>query len=200
MLSMLIVPIALLLTIVGAEKYAIQADSMAPNFIQGDIALGWRYPYGFSRYSFRSFSLPIEGRLFGSQPNRGDVVALCAPPSCNALYIKRIVGLPGDTIQMVRGVLHINGKPVQLTVIGPYAPDLGGKPTATVQRETLPDGPSYEVLNIEDGSVGDDSRKFEVPVGKYFVLGDNRDNSSDSRFRLGFVPYQFLISRIDRIR
>jgi signal peptidase I len=172
MLSIFIAPIAFLWAIVGAEKYAIQANSMAPNFIEGDIALGWRYPYGFSKYSFRSFSLPIVGRLFGSPPRRGDVVALCRPPSCEAIHIERIVGLPGDTIQMLHGVLHINGRPAQLTVVGPYAPDLSGKPTATVQRETLPDGPSYEVLNIEDGSVGDDSRKFEVPAGKYFVLGD----------------------------
>jgi signal peptidase I len=146
-----------------------------------------------------------------SEPERGDVAVFKLPSDNSTDYIKRVIGLPGDRIQMIRGVLHINGQQVELKRIEDF---VGSGSTCNVRRsgeirvprfiETLPNGTSHEILDCRPGSDGDDTGVFEVPAGHYFMMGDNRDNSTDSRFGafggyggVGFVPRENLIGRAD---
>jgi signal peptidase I len=160
-------------------------------------------------------------RLFGGEPQRGDVVVFRHPVNGQD-YIKRLVGLPGETVQMIGGVLHINGQPVQMQDDGVFEEMMaaqgpqrlrprcengpvgeGGACLKSRQIETLPEGRSHPVLNIGRQS-SDDTPVYNVPAGHYFFIGDNRDNSTDSRVPqqaggVGFVPYENLIGRADRI-
>jgi signal peptidase I len=181
------------------QPFSIPAGSMNPTLMEGDHLFVSKVAYGYSRYSVPFGLLPIEGRLFGKEPERGDI-AVFKPPQDPAFdYIKRIVGLPGEKIQMIGGVLHINDVPVPLDEIGPYIAEEIEVNSARLQRETLPNGVSYEIINLTDDSFGDDTRPFIVPARHYFMLGDNRDNSMDSRFNVGAVPYENLVGRAVRL-
>lgn len=177
------------------QPFSIPANSMAPNVPEGDFVFAAKFAYGYSRYSFAFGLFPFDGRVWGSEPRRGDIVIFKYPPNPETDYIKRVIGLPGEKIQMIDGVLHINNEPVTLIEVGPY--EMDGTP-ATLQIETLPAGKAYYVLNITEQAFGDETRAFIVPAGHYFMLGDNRDNSSDSRFDVGFVPFENLVGRVDR--
>lgn len=176
------------------QSFWIPASSMEPSLVPGDYLFADKRAYGYSRYSVPFGLLPVEGRLLGREPQRGDIVIFRFPPNPQIDYVKRVIGFPDETVQMIGGVLQINGIPVKLEEAGTYTTEDGDE--ARVQRETLPNGISYSVLNLTDDSIGDDTQPFKIPEGTYFMLGDNRDNSADSRFNTGFVPYENLVGRV----
>ena len=174
---------------------------MRPTLLEGDYLFVTKWAYGYSRHSL-PFSPPLfSGRIWGSEPERGDVVVFKFPPNPSIDYIKRVVGLPGDKIQMREGVLYINDKAVEREKIGEIDdPDITEMDRPVdVYRETLPNGVSYETLDLTANGIGDNTREFIVPEGHYFMMGDNRDNSADSRFSVGFVPAENLVGRANII-
>jgi signal peptidase I len=179
------------------QPFSIPSGSMVPTLRDGDYLFVSKFAYGYSRYSVPFDLLPVEGRIFGAQPKRGDVAVFKYPRDPSVDYIQRIVGLPGEKIQMIDGVLHINDVAVGLEDAGTFTYEDAPEPVK-LQRETLPGGVTHFVLDLSD-SIGDNTRAFEVPEGHYFVLGDNRDNASDSRFLVGFVPYENLVGKAVRL-
>ena len=180
------------------QSFSTPSGSMVPTLVDGDYFFASKFAYGYSRYTVPLGLLPFEGRIFAVVPKRGDIVVFKFPADPSIDYIKRVVGLPGEKIQMVDGVLHINGTAVGLEDIGGYVSEDSPQP-ARLQRETLPNGVSYSVISLVDNSITDNTRVFEVPEGHYFVLGDNRDNSSDSRLSVGFVPDENLVGKAVRL-
>ena len=163
----------------------------------GDYIFVSKYAYGYSRYSL-PFSPPIfSGRILGAQPRYGDVVVFRYPRDTSVDYVKRVVGLPGDRVQMIQGQLYLNGTPVKRERLADIIEE--GKP-AKHWRETLPNGASYETLDLTDNGFLDNTQIYVVPANAYFVLGDNRDNSQDSRMAAhGYVPFENLIGRVETI-
>lgn len=200
------------------SPFNIPSESMQPRLVDGDYLLAAKWPYGFSSYSL-PFSAPfLPNRILAHQPQRGDVVIFKAPPTNEVDYIKRVIGLPGDTIQMVGGVLHLNGQAIPKVRITDfeiaespnthcYAPEFEvQKPDGAMVchyprfRETLPGGKSYNVLDLGH-TPQDDTPPVIVPEGDMFMMGDNRDNSMDSRFPaiagegIGMVSQDNLVGR-----
>lgn len=178
------------------QPFSMPSVSMVPTLKEGDHFFVSKFAYGYSHYSVPFGLLPIEGRIPGREPERGDIAVFKGPENPQLDFVKRIVGLPGETIQMIDGVLHIKGTAVGLEEIGT---DTSEDTKGTLPRETLPNGVSYSIISIIADSIGDNTRTFTVPAGQYFVLGDNRDNSADSRFNLGTVPYENLIGKAVRL-
>jgi signal peptidase I len=184
------------------QPFSLPARSMAPTLLSGDYVFAEKYPYGYSRYSL-PFSPPLfSGRLFGSQPARGDVIVFRNRDDAD--YVKRLVGLPGDRIQVKDGELYINDARVKRERL----PDLsgvdlcgGGREKLKRWRETLPEGASYETVDCVDNGYYDNTNVYTVPAGHLFVLGDNRDNSTDSRVlsSIGYVPVENVIGRVGMI-
>ena len=166
------------------QPFSIPASSMEPTLLPGDYVWVSKFAYGYGPFSVPFGLLPTHGRLFGAMPERGDIAVVRLPSDTNSDYIKRVVGLPGDRIQMVGGHLHINGRAVGSEPLGTYSSQ--EVPAAQLQQEVLPNGRTYSVLDQVTDSIGDDTATFEVPAGYYFMLGDNRDNSLDSRFASGW--------------
>jgi signal peptidase I len=187
---------ALLLAIVVRtllfQPFTIPSGSMLPNLLVGDYLFVSKYTYGYSRYSVPFAPNLFSGRFWAGQPERGDVIVFKLPSNPKLDYIKRVIGLPGDRIQMIDGVLHINGVAVKREARGEWTPETGG-PAIPVYVETLPNGVSYRTLDLIARGQGDNTKVFEVPAGRYFMMGDNRDNSLDSRFDVGYVPYENLV-------
>jgi len=187
------------------EPFNIPSGSMIPTILIGDYVFVSKYSYGFSRYSFPLFHPPFAGRIFGRVPARGDVAVFKLPRDPSIDYIKRIVGLPGDRIQMIDGVLNINGKPVGMTRVEDFLDDESHHIVATTQFiETLPNGVQHPIL--KRGAPGtnplDNTPVFDVPADSVFAMGDNRDNSEDSRVParddgVGFVPLENLVGRAE---
>jgi signal peptidase I len=200
--------------------FSIPSSSMLPTLYIGDYLVVAKWPYGYSRFSL-PFGFPsFAGRIFGGQPERGDVVVFRHPYE-NEDLIKRVIGLPGDTVEVRGGALILNGKPVARKALPPAHVPIsanspckvvagtvprinasGGESFCTYQasRETLPGGPSYTILNQVDGGPADDFATVKVPAGHVFLMGDNRDDSADSRFApaeggVGMVPTDHLIGR-----
>jgi len=183
------------------QPFSIPSGSMRPTLLEGDYLFVTKWAYGYSRYSLPFSPDLFSGRIWGSEPERGDVAVFKFPPNPALDYIKRVVGLPGDRIQMKDGQLFINGEGVPRVKIGQIDnPDITevSRPV-DVYRETLPNGVSYDTLDLTPNSIGDNTREFVVPEGHYFMMGDNRDNSTDSRFSVGYVPSENLVGRANII-
>jgi len=197
--------IALVLRIVLFQPFTIPSASMEPTLLEGDYIIVSKFAYGWSKHSI-PFSPPIlSGRIFERQPHRGDIVVFKTPKDNRTDFIKRLQGLPGDRIQVTRGVLYVNGKAIQRAQLTPEMIESGfGAREVGRFRETLPSGKTYVTFSYgPDGEV-DNTGVFVVPAGHYFMMGDNRDNSLDSRFPteaggVGFVPAENLVGKADMI-
>ncbi|SCB62131.1 signal peptidase I Serine peptidase. MEROPS family S26A [Rhizobium aethiopicum] len=189
--------LAMVIRTVLFQPFTIPSGSMMPTLLVGDYIFVNKFAYGYSKYSLPFSPDIFSGRLFGSDPKRGDIVVFRFPPNPDIDYIKRCIGLPGDRIQVTDGVLYVNGKPVPKVADGSFTSDYKLDPGEDVPvfRETLDDGKTYDTLDQSPVSRGDNTREFIVPEGHYFMMGDNRDNSLDSRFDVGFVPAENLVGR-----
>jgi signal peptidase I len=173
------------------------SGSMAPTLSPGECFMVSKGAYGDSRH-FVPFGLArFSGRIMARSPSRGDVVTFKLPRDTSIDFVKRIVGLPGEDIQMRSGVLHINGAPVSKKPLGDFQRQNHDGRGVTYQRhlETLPNGVAHETLDLVPDSLFDNTAVFKVPLGHYFVMGDNRDESNDSRSRndVGFIPLDNLL-------
>ena len=194
--------IALVLRVLLFQPFTIPSASMEPTLLQGDYIIVSKYSYGYSRHSM-PFSPPIStGRLFGRVPDRGDVVVFKLPRDGHTDYIKRLVGLPGDHIQVTDGVLSINGKPLKRQELSPGVITESFGFTHPVERflETNPEGRQYVTYDFGPDNPVDNTGVYIVPQGHYFMMGDNRDNSLDSRVSpeaggVGFVPAENLVGK-----
>ncbi|MDM9629156.1 signal peptidase I [Rhizobium sp. S152] len=189
--------LAMVIRTVLFQPFTIPSGSMMPTLLVGDYIFVNKFAYGYSKYSLPLSPNLFSGRIFASEPKRGDVVVFRFPPNPDVDYIKRLVGLPGDHIQVTDGVLYVNGKPVPKVADGTFNSDYAQDPGQDVPvfRETMDNGVTYDTLDQSPVSRGDNTREFIVPEGHYFMMGDNRDNSLDSRFDVGFVPAENLVGR-----
>ena len=186
------------------QPFSIPAASMMPTLVVGDYVFASKYAYGYTRYSLPLSPPLFSGRIFGSAPARGDVIIFRLPKDMSTDYVKRVVGLPGDLIQMKDGVLYINGNAVRRERIEDFGDSdaCGGGPGNVKRwRETLPEGASYETLDCVATGFYDNTNVYTVPPGHLFVLGDNRDNSTDSRVlsAVGYIPLENVIGRVGMI-
>lgn len=185
-----------------AEPYSIPSGSMMPNFVKGDYLFVSKYKYGISKHSFPFSLAPIEGRVLAySKPQRGDVIVFRGPGQQNTHYIKRCIGLPGDKVQLLNGIVYINGVSVKQEFIENF-PDTRYGGEFEKYKETLPNGVSYFILHKKGDLENDTTQEYVVPEHSYFFLGDNRDNSRDSRFldgEIGYVNEEFLVGKAEWI-
>ena len=200
--------IAIGIRTIAFEPFNIPSGSMEPTLLVGDYLFVSKYSYGYSRYSLPFSPNLFAGRIFASLPQRGDVAVFKLPRDNSTDYIKRIVGLPGDRIQMKAGQLHINGEPAPRRLLGDY---IARETNVRVQVrrfvETLPSsaagaGRTHDIVKMSDSGGLNDTPEFKVPAGFFFAMGDNRDNSSDSRDPtggVGFIPLENLVGRAEFI-
>ncbi len=194
-------------SLVGAP-FNIPSGSMIPSLLVGDYLFASKYSYGYSKHSFPFSFIPFPGRIFGSDPKQGEVVIFRRPQNPNDAYlkraltsedyIKRLIGMPGDTIQMKDGRLYINDQLVQRTFkrYETFTNVYGQPVTFTVYDETLPNGIIHEIMEASDEHPMDNTPAYQVPENHFFFMGDNRDNSQDSRFdAVGYVPRENLIGK-----
>jgi len=186
------------------EPFHIPSGSMRANLLVGDYLFVSKSAYGYSRYSF-PFGLDLfDGRILSDdRPERGDVVVFRKPGNETVDFIKRVIGLPGDTVQMKKGILFINDTAIPKESAGEFRffdPHLQSYVAIAQYQETLPSGKTYYVLDETQYGYGDSTPLFTVPEKHYFMMGDNRDNSTDSRFStVGFVPEVNLVGQADLI-
>lgn len=208
-----IVDIAVIVLIVLAAKTAIAepfyvpSGSMEPTLLIGDELLAMKYPYGYSSASLPAFFVfPNTQRVFSALPKRGDVVVFRWPGDRSQVWVKRVIGLPGDRIGLSRGQVHINGEPVGIEPAGAGAMESEDGSTVAAARfiETLPGGYEHPIFKLTSRGEYDDVADVVVPAGHLFVMGDNRDNSADSRVPVGaggvgLLPVEDLVGRVDAI-
>jgi signal peptidase I len=191
-----------LLVAVGIHSFLLQpfwipSGSMVPSLLVGDYLFVNKFAYGYSRYSL-PFAPPLfAGRMLGHAPRRGDVVVFVPPNDRSEIFVKRLIGLPGDTLQVTGGQLTINGQVVPRVEQGTYVDDSDGGPVVAEKfAETLPGGKVHAILKLTDQGFANNTPVYTVPAGDYFLMGDNRDNSEDSRFLdgpVGYVPAENLL-------
>ena len=190
-----------------AEPYYVPSGSMQPTLLIGDQMLATKYPYGYSAASLpSSIVLPGTARIFGALPERGDVVVFRWPGDRSQIWVKRVIALPGDRIALRAGRLSINGQPVELRPdgIGKAEAENGEQVPAERFIETLPGGREHAILRLRPPGLHDSMPETVVPAGHVFVMGDNRDNSSDSRFPvrsggIGMLPVENLVGRAETL-
>jgi len=203
--------LALIFRSVAYEPFHIPSGSMLSTLYEGDYIFVSKLSYGYTRFSFPFAPKLFEGRILETKPERGDVVVFRNPAMPKVDFIKRVIGLPGETIQMQRGRLYINGVMVEQTRDGKVLVNdgMGGEEKLARYKETLPGGRTHIILNDRDGNSdgsgldSDNTPLYAVPEGHYFMMGDNRDHSQDSRFSPelgyadapGFVPFDHFVGR-----
>ena len=205
------VGVVLVVRTVAAEPYDVPTPSMVPTLMVGDTLVASKYAYGYSEYSTPIGKLPsFKGRVMDHAPERGDVIVFRLPRDTSITYVKRVIGLPGDRIQMREGRLYLNDVLVPRRDVGEFTTKLSGR-MRTLHRymETLPiagkpEGREHDILEISDFDLHDDTDAYEVPPDQYFMMGDNRDDSLDSRVSasaggVGFVPKENLVGRAEVI-
>jgi len=195
--SLVLLLLAVLFRSFAFQPFNIPSGSMMPTLQIGDYLFVSKYPYGYSHYSLPLSPELFSGRILPAEPQRGDVVVYRLPRDPSVDYISRIVGLPGERIQMRGGQLYINGAPVARERVEDFVMPQDERGISVKRwRETLPNGASHETLDLQDNGYLDDTREFLVPTGHYFMMGDNRDNAADSRVaQVGFVPFENLVGR-----
>ncbi|MET0406933.1 MAG: signal peptidase I [Hyphomicrobium sp.] len=194
--------IAMFVRVFFYQPFNIPSGSMKETLLIGDYLFVSKLSYGYSKFSFPFSPDLFSGRIFGAEPKRGDVAVFKLPRDNSTDYIKRVIGLPGDEIQMKDGQLFINGQGVPKVAAGEFSTwEDGRERTIPVFEETLPNGVKYQVLDSDPNGPYDNTGVYKVPPGHYFMMGDNRDNSTDSRVRsaVGFVPYENFIGRAEII-
>lgn len=199
--------IALVIRTLLFQPFNIPSGSMIPTLLIGDYVFVSKYSYGYSNYSIPFGPDLFSGRVLGSEPKRGDVVVFKLPRDNETDYIKRVIGLPGDRIQMIDGRLYINNVIVPREPVGKARTEGrdGRESEVPTYKETLPGGVEHTIIEIEgDHGINDNTELFVVPPGNFFMMGDNRDNSTNSRIApelggVGFVPYVNLVGRAERI-
>ena len=189
--------IALLFRSLLFEPFNIPSGSMIPTLRVGDYLFVSKFSYGYSRYSFPLGLIPFEGRIMADQPERGDVIVFRQPGNESISFIKRLVGLPGDMISVKQGILNINDQPVTRLAVAEGTTSDGLRVMRYVEfDEVFPDGGTHRIRERTDRGPYDNYGPVEVPEGHYFMMGDNRDASNDSRApSVGFVPAQNLIGK-----
>jgi signal peptidase I len=190
-----------------AEPFYVPSASMEPTLLIGDALLASKFPYGYSTASLPiHIDVPETGRVFGATPKRGDVVVFRWPGDRSQVWVKRVIGLPGDRVQVRQGQVWINGRPAAIKPagIGEAEDDNGAGEPARRYVETLPGGVSHDIFKLYDNGRLDNTPEVVVPPDRLFVMGDNRDNSADSRVPVreggvGLLPMDNLVGRVDAI-
>lgn len=187
---------------VAFEPFNIPSGSMIPTLLVGDYLFVSKYSYGYSRHSIPFSPNLFQGRIWAATPARGDVAVFKLPRDTRQDYIKRIVGLPGDRIQVIRGALHVNGEAMRREPLGDFVAE-GDGPRLTVRlfREFTLSGSAHLIVEQTDDGPDDNTPEFLVPAGHVFAMGDNRDNSLDSRVpgAVGVIPLDNLVGRAEFI-
>mgnify|MGYP003632160764 CR=1 FL=1 len=201
--AMIAVVIALIIRTFLFEPFNIPSSSMRPTLLVGDYLFVSKYEYGYSRYSFPFGVGGFDGRIMGKVPQRGDVIVFKKPTDTSIDYIKRVVALPGETVQMIGGRLYINDERVEREAIGmkEYVGDNGGRVKVHHYIETLPGGILHDIYEVKDNDMLDNTVKYRVPAGHVFAMGDNRDNSQDSRVQsqVGYIPVENIVGKAQRL-
>ena len=199
--ALIAILLALLIRTFLFEPFNIPSGSMIPNLLVGDYLFVTKYSYGYSQYSFPFGIAGFQGRIMGDTPERGDVVVFRLPSNTSIDYIKRVIGLPGETVQVSNGRLYINDKLVEREAIGTaeYDSGTGGRARVMEYKEILPGNIVHTIYEQGDDQPLDNTEKFVIPDGHYFMMGDNRDNSQDSRVQpmVGYVPFDNMVGRAD---
>jgi len=197
---------ALVVRTFGAEPFNVPSASMVPTLAVGDTLIAGKYAYGYSKYSAPFGLMPdFEGRILDSPPRRGDVIVFKLPRDPEINYVKRLIGLPGDRVQMRAGLLYLNGEAVPREAVETADPEFDARGRLAKRfTETLPGGSVHEIFELGENAPYDSTSEVVVPAGHYFLMGDNRDDSMDSRATssqggVGFVPGEYLVGRVDRI-